>query len=271
MILRNKVGSVLNKIQEINVETENEYIRFNVFSFMSLNNGTGAKTVASQIAYLLESKNTKVCLLDGDIIHPYLGYNLNTIIEKETSLLQYTNYGKEINEVYNKVKGVDNLWIVSASLKDKVVEKGNVGKQEWENLIKTLKETFDFVVILLNYNPFAEWFIYSLPYIDKGFIVVDEQLESIFRTKYFIEFVNSISARANSLNNIIINKCTNNPFEPDRYKDIKCNVISELPFINDIVLAKNEGKIYIKSGKVSNDYLDGMKNIITEISKEVIK
>lgn len=265
----NKLGKVLDKIGEANID--NEGTGFNTFSFTSLNNGAGAKTVASQIAYLLASENERVCLIDCDLISPCLGYMMNTIIGRDESVIGYTNFDKELNEVLIKVKGINNLWLISASPADRLVDVGRVNKKHWNNLIKNVKSIFDFVIINLNYNPFAEWFVHTLPFIDKGFIVVDEQIETILKTKYFLSFVHSISNKAGALNNIIVNKCTDNPFEISKYKDIECNIICELPFKKEIMVSKNEGKIYLKSSGASNEYIDGVKEIVREISREIIK
>lgn len=236
------------------------------YGFISLNNGAGTKTVATNVAIEL-SKKYSVCIVDFNIFQPGVWVLLNTPVKSETSLVRYFASNMELKDGFLAVDGVKNLRFLSTSPLDPPMLMGDVRKEDIDNLLDYVKEAFDYVIIYMNYNPFAEWFVYSLFHLDKGYFVWDEQVDCALKTKVVLDFVHKVSGKANNINNIILNKATRRAYDYKRIDQIESNFISELPFVVDIINAKNLGKIYMKSDGVDKRYSAGIKVIVSDIEE----
>ena len=238
----------------------------NCFGFISLNNGAGAKTVATNVAIELSNKY-RVCLVDLNLYQPGVWVLLNTPVKENNSLVRYFSSNLDIDGTFLNVKGLKNLRLISASPLDSPMVIDNVYKENLDSYINNLKGIYDYVILSMNYNPFAEWFVYPLFHLNEGYFIWDEQVDCVLKTKVVLDFIHKISDRANNVNNVIINKAENVAYDYSRIDQIECNFISELPFEYDIFNFKNKGQIYMKSGSVSKKYQTGINNIVLKIEE----
>lgn len=234
------------------------------YAFISLNKGSGAKTTATHIAYEL-SKRYRVCLLDCNLLQPGTGVLLNTPVTKDMSVMGYFNSNKEIIDVFIEPEGMENLWLISASPVDNPLGIATISEESYDQLVDYVKRTFDYVIAYVPYFPLGEWFVNTLKFIDKGYFVWDEQIDNVINTKVVLDYINKISDRANCVNNIILNKKTEMAYPYFKIEEIGCDLVVELPFIEDILMAKNEGRLYVKSSGVDKGYRDGLGVIIKDI------
>ena len=253
---------IFDFIQNLKKESEPEILS-STYMFVSLNNGAGCKTIASQVALALaQGEKDIVGIFDGDFFMPVMSSVMNTTIGKEDSILNYFNAGKEINECIIESKEAKNIKLVSASPVDKPVELLNVDREMVEDLYDYLKKTFDYFIICIPYLPLCEWFVYGLSYVDKGYLVWDEQPTNAVKTRIVLDFVNSVSDKANSINNIIINKRTKYGFPYEEIDKIECNYITEFPFVEELDRLRKEGKQYVKQSAIDNNFKEGLNELM---------
>lgn len=249
-----------------------EDIQSNMYAFISLNNGTGAKTVATQIAVEMSKENKRVGLIDMNFIQPGLSFMVNETVTKDKSILQYFNAGADIKDCIIPVKERKNMWLVSTSPLDIPLDMAEINHEMLSEMLDYFETSFDYVIMYMSYLPLAEWFVYTLEHIDKGYIIWDEQLDNILKTKAMIDFVHQISYKANSINNIVLNKTSDEAYNFNAIDEIQCNFIGELPYIKEIQLLKNEGKLYLdKKMNVDKKYRDGVEKIIKDMYRKVLK
>lgn len=221
------------------------------YGIISVNNGAGSTTTAVNIALEL-SKKYRVCILDCNFPQPSVGITLSNPVVPEKSIMNYFNSSAEISDCVMDVKNKKNLWMVSTSPVDHPRDMADLDEELLRDLIKYLQKSFQYLILDLNYNPFAEWFVYALDYVDKAYFVWDEQIDNVIKTKAVLDYVHQISNKANNINNVILNKRTKFTFPYEKITEIECNLIAEIPYLHDLVVMKNEGKVYVGSDKRYN-------------------
>lgn len=256
----NGLKKTLDRIQEGNLK---DVFDRNFYGFISLNRGCGVKTVACQVAYEL-SRSYRVCVIDCDLLMPGMGVLFNTPVTEDMSVMRYFNSNKEIADTFIEVKGVRNLWLISASPLDDPVEVAGISEESFNELFRYIKDTFDYVIASIPYFPFGEWFVCTLPFIDRGYFVWDEQVDNALNTKGVLRYINKISDKANSVNNIILNKRTSMAYPYNKIEEAECTLVTEIPFSFDVMRAKNEGRIYVAKG-ADEGYMDGINVLIRDI------
>lgn len=259
----------LKKAREVVEEIKNSVhvgkFAKNFYGFISLNNGAGAKTVAVNTAIEL-AKDYKVCLVDCNLFQPGLCHTLNNQINKEDSLSRYLNSSVEKEKVFKTVSGVQNMWMVSASPLDSPLDFIRVDEDTYKSLLDYIKESFDYVIAYMPYHPLSEMFAFTLDYLDRGYIVWDDQVDCGTKTAFLLQYVNDTSKKANEINNVILNKLPKKrDYSVSLIKNVECNLIATFPFNGNIPLAKNEGKIFNAKNMGDKDYLDNMKLLIDDI------
>lgn len=231
------------------------------YGFISLNNGAGATTTAINTALEL-SKKYRVCILDCNFTQPSVGVTLSTPILQEKSILNYFNSSAEISDCVNDVKNNKNLWVVSTSPVDHPRDMAEIDEQLLRELLIYLEKSFQYLILDLSYDPFAEWFVFALEYADRGYFIWDEQIDNALKTKVALDYVHQLTNKANNINNVIINKRTRYTFPYPKIEEIQCNLIAEIPYLHDLVILKNEGKVY--SGK-DKRYNKSLEELIQDI------
>lgn len=258
------IGKLKSKFEAIRDESNVAQIDNNCFGFISLNKGGGSKTVASAVALEL-SKKYRVCVVDCNFVQPGMGVLLETPIRTSMSVMNYFTSSAEIPDCIHPVKNQKNMWIVSTSPVDSPQPMADLRRDRFKELIEYLKKSFDLLIFNISYNPFAEWFILPLGYLDKGYIVWDEQTDNIVMTEAMISYVHQTTDSANIINNIIINKKTRYPIQYEAIKRIECELMTEIPFDGNIMLAKNEGKILLDNKNIDKRFFKE----ISKISKDI--
>lgn len=263
MGLLNKVKETIEIIKsEAYVETFNR----NLFTFVGLNNGSGAKTLAVNVAVEL-AKDNKVCLLDANLFQPGLCHVLDSPVGKESSISRYLNYSTEKDQIKIPIKNVANLWLISASPSDDPIEYSEVMQDVYVDLMKHLKEAFDFVIVYVPYHPFSETFVYTLDFIDKGYFVWDEQIDCGSKTKMILDYTNTISKKANVINNVILNKLSDREYPYDLVKNMECELVAEFPYSKNILLSKNEGRIYNSRTTGEKAFTKGLEKLVADLER----
>jgi len=262
-----RVTNILEEaVHNIKSQVSVEKLKNSAISFISLNNGAGAKTILSNIAVQLNSKY-RICLFDANFYQPSLASLFGEVVTKEKSILNYFNLGKELQGCINEVKGQKNMWVVSTSPVDSPIDMASLDSTKVTGLAQFLKDNFDYLLIYMSYNPFAEWFLDVLPVVDKGYIIWDEHPENVIKTKTMLKFIHQTSNKATVVNNIIINKRTDIAYPYTVIDELQCYFISELPFNIDIMKLASEGKIYMTTKRIDKNYESGIKTIIENLQK----
>ena len=105
-------------------------------------NREGKTTVALNLAYLLASSGEKVMLLECDLRNPEIEKKLN--LDSEYGLTDMAVSDMSIEEIINESKyGFDVIKAGSNSL----TQIEFIGSKNMENILETLKEKYDFVII----------------------------------------------------------------------------------------------------------------------------
>lgn len=260
------IDRVKGALGTIKRQVEVEEFDRSVYGFISLNNGAGATTVAVNTAVEL-SKKYRVCILDCDFLQPNVGINLSTPVLPDKSILNHLNSSGDLKDCILDVKNNKNLWLVSTSPVDfPGAMASEIGEKEFADLINYLKKSFQYLILNMSYEPISEWFVYSVANLDKGYFVWDEQIDNKIKTEVAIDYVNQVTKKAQSINNVIINKRTNYTFPYSKVEEAQCNLIAEIPYLHDIFIMKNEGKIF-KSNQ-DKRYAKSIKEIVKDIEKE---
>jgi len=258
------ISKAKEKVEEMKKDIHIGKFAKNFYGFISLNNGAGTKTIAVNTAIEL-AKEYKVCLLDCNFFQPGICHTLNSQVYEDDSISKYLNSSVEKEKVFKPITGFQNIWLVGASPLDFPLNFDKINEGTYKELLNYIKESFDYVIAYMPYHPLAESFIYTLEYVDKGYIVWDDQVDCGTKTKFLLDYVNVISKKANCINNVILNKLPKRDYSVNLVKNVECNLVVTFPFNNNIPLSKNEGKVFNAKNIGDKSYVDNTKLLMNDI------
>lgn len=257
------IGILKDKTNELNDVNQYQRALLKTFSFTSIGGGSGSSTLINYIAhYLAVEKKKQVVVVDLAFLQPDLLYGMSVDVTSENSILKYLKGEKKLSDCYIQDDKIKNLHLITASPKDNIILLSNLRTDK--NIIgEMLKELDDFDYILLNlpYVQNAITFIEPLSIVDKGYIVIDERLSAINKVKNFLDFIHKFQGNSNLFSNVVVNKRSNYEYPLDKIIEVGCNVITELPYCDEITNISNEKKSVFK--EVTNkDYQLGMNELL---------
>lgn len=262
-------SNVTDMVSNIRKEVDASDYTGSCFGFISLNNGAGVKTTAVNVAIEL-SKKYRVCILDCNFIQPGAWVLLDTPIKEEKSLTKFLVSKQEIADCFIPVEGLKNIWLISTDPLDSPILLGSISKETIDEMMDYLKRAFDYIIMPMTYNPYAEWFVYILYHLDKGYFVWDDQVDCALKTKVVLDYVHRISSKASQINNVILNKLFKGAYDYELIAKVECDYITELPYVREIPLDKNTGKIYMKRSSINKKYKEGIEAIAEDIQSGII-
>lgn len=262
------IGYLKERNQEVvNEITLNQYSLLKTFSFTSVGGGTGTSTIILYIAqYLAKEQNKQVCVVDLDFLQPDLLYNLNVDVTTENTILNYLKGLKKLQDCYIEDELIPNLRLVTASPKDPLELLLNLRTDEdvIGNLIDQVQNVFDYVLINLPYRQPFITFIEPISRIDRGYLVADERLSALMKIKGILSFIQSYQGKASIFNQLILNKRTEYDYPYEKIKEINCELVSEIPYEEDLIHYMNVRKPLINQ-KVSVEFQKAIFNIIEDM------
>lgn len=269
----------IDKIEkEVVIENENSFIFDNSIGFLGVKGGVGTSSLLANVALDVASKGKSVCIMDADVFKPSIirMFDCASELEEEQGLQTVLKDDScDIRDNLIKTK-YDNVYILSRSLNDKIEDFLDFEEKDFKRVIDELKSVFDIVLIDIPLNFCLEFCIYPLKFVDRGFMVWEDNIEcfqNTFDIKFFLKYAADIDT--GKISNIIINKrrlsglmdasakgLIGVPFNTENISELKCRLFSEVPFIGEIQNYINEGRPYLKAGsKINGRFLSEIEKI----------
>lgn len=262
------IGYLKDKTNELDDVSKYQKALLKTFSFTSIGGGSGSSTVILYLAQQLALEEKKqVVILDLNFLEPDILYNLNVDVTSENSVLKYIKGEKNLNDCFVQDNKIKNLHLITASPKDSVVLLNNIktDRDIIGNLIHEL-DAFDYILINLPFEKTFITFMEPLKIIDRGFIVIDERLSNLNKVTLFLDFIHKFQGVSNTFSNVILNKRGSYDYPYEKIEEVKCNLLTELPYDSSIQNLCNFKSILYK--EINNkDFQTNMINVIESLKK----
>lgn len=262
------VGILKDKTDSLDDVSKYQKALLKTFSFTGIGGGSGASTILLYIAqYLSIVEKKQVMVLDLNFLQPDLLYNMNVDVTADNSILNYIKGSKTLESCFIEDEQIKNLHLLTASPKDSMMLLMSV-KPDDNTIGKILNqlEMFDYVLLNLPYMQPMITFIEPLSHVDKGYIVIDERLSSLKKVHGMLDFIHSFAATSNTFSNIILNKRSKYEYPLEKIESLKCDLITEIPYVNGMVHNTNIKKPLIDTIE-SKEYQLKLGDIIENLKE----
>ena len=243
-----KAVDVIKELSGSNTHSKRRVID-NVIVFTNASGGTGASTLASNVAAIANQKKFKVLLIDFNIMcpiqHTYL--NIRQDIDKP-DLVTYLLGKNSLSESIDSTRAVNLLFANNRTLSDEINCNNRIVMDNLDNMLRAARQYYDLVIIdcpmrvdnLLHNNVFYKC--------DSIYVVWDEGIGSIINTEKIRRNMALSGIDSFTKMRVILNKRTSVHFSDYPLKKLNLELVETLPFDIDIIDNSLRGKIFCEDG-----------------------
>lgn len=225
----------------------------NVVVFTNACGGTGASTLASNVAYLASQKQLKVLLIDLNIMcpiqHTYLG------IKQEVDKPDLVNFllGKStLSDSIDTTNEINLLYANNKTLADEINCNGKVAIENFNALINKARQYYDIVIVDCPMRVDCLLQNTMLYNCDSIYIVWDEGISSMINTEKLRRNMALSGIDSFTKMRVVLNKRTSLHFSDYPLKKLNLELVEVLPFDIDIIDNSLRGKIFCEKGATSS-------------------
>lgn len=234
--------------------TSTKKIIDNLILFTNASGGTGASTVACNVAYALSKKNLKVLMIDLNILCPsqynYLGLKQQL---DDTDLISFMLGECSVGECIKNCSNIDLIYANNRSITDKINANDKVAIQNFIDLIKKLRNLYDFIIVdcpMSIDDMLCNTAMYSA---DTIYCVWDEGLNSIANTEKIRRNLALTGVDSYTKMRIILNKRTIVRYSRLPIDKMNLDLIGVIPFSADVIDSSLSAQIFCEKGKATSE------------------
>mgnify|MGYP001152578922 CR=1 FL=1 len=224
----------------------------NVVVFTNASGGTGASTLASNVAFLATQKGIKVLLIDLNIMcpiqHTYL--NIKQEIDKP-DLVSFLLGKNQLSDSIDTSNTVNLLFANNRTLSDEINCNNRVAIENFSNLISKVRQYYDLVVIDCPMRVDCMLQNVMLYLCDSIYIVWDESINSIVNTEKLRRNMALSGIDSFTKMRVVLNKRTSLHFSDYPLKKLNLELVEILPFSIDVIDNSLRGRIFCDKAATS--------------------
>jgi hypothetical protein len=243
-----KAVDVIKELSGKSSKTKSRLID-NVIVFTNASGGTGASTLASNVAFTALQKGLKVILIDLNIMcpiqHTYLGIRQN--IDKP-DLVSYILGKNQLSQSIDTTRNINLLFANNRTINDEINCNTRIATENFNTMIKTLRQYYDLVIVDCPMRIDCMMQNTMMYICDSIYVVWDEGIGSIVNTEKLRRNMALSGIDSFTKMRVVLNKRTSIHFSEYPLKKLNLELIETLPFDVDIIDNSLRGKIFCEDG-----------------------
>lgn len=243
-----KAVDVIKELSGKSSKTKSRLID-NVIVFTNASGGTGASTLASNVAFTVLQKGLKVILIDLNIMcpiqHTYLG--IRQTIDKP-DLVSYLLGKNQLSESIDTSRNINLLFANNRTINDEINCNTRIATENFNTMIKTLRQYYDLVIVDCPMRIDCMMQNTMMYLCDSIYVVWDEGIGSIVNTEKLRRNMALSGIDSFTKMRVVLNKRTSIHFSEYPLKKLNLELIETLPFDVDIIDNSLRGRIFCEDG-----------------------
>ena len=252
--------------------TQGKKLIENVICFTNVAGGTGASTIASNVAHMIKQQGLSVILVDLNILcpvqHTYLG--IDQSVGDKDDLVKLLNGGCQITDAINSSKDIHLLFANNRSLLDDINCDEDIPQTNFIQMIHNLKNYYDVVILDCPMRVDKMLCNTALYISDAIYAVWDEGIGSIINTEKIRRALGDASVDSYTKMRVIINKRTSIAISDSIFKKLNIELLDVVQFSIDVIDSSHRGKIFCASGYATNRNGSDFAKKIASITEQVL-
>lgn len=252
--------------------TQGKQIIDNVIMFTNVAGGTGASTIASNVAYAISTVGLSVIMVDMNIMFPvqHTALGINQELDKKDLVSNLNGVGT-IAECIESKNRIHLLFANNRQLNDEIACNEKIPVENFSKLIASLRNYYDVVILDCPMNINSLLINQAMFEADSIYTVWDEGSASVINTEKVRRNLGLTGIDAYTKMRIIINKRTNVQLSKGAISRLNLELIGVLPFSVDVIDNSLRGRIFCDKGVATSqngkDFAAGIDEITTKILK----
>lgn len=252
--------------------TKGKKIIDNVIVFTNASGGTGASTIAHNVAFEIVRKKLKVVLVDLNILcpvqHAYLGVKQG--IEKP-DLVSFLLGKNELSKSIDNSNEINLLYANNRTLNDEINCNSKMAMENFSIMMKTLRQYYDVVIVdcpMKIDEMLPNTMLYSC---DSIYMVWDEGIGSTINTEKLRRNMASVGIDSFTKLRVILNKRTDVHFSDYAFNKLNLELVEILPFTTDVIDNSLRGKIFCDGGSTTTKNSSEFARKVQVLTDKILK
>lgn len=244
----------------------------NVIVFTNAAGGSGASTIASNVAYTASKMGLKVLLIDLNIMCPVQHTYLN--IKQEMNKPDLVSFLLGKNALSDSIDNTNEINIIfsnNRTLMDEINCNSKIAVENLNELLGKARQYYDLVIVDCPMRVDCTLQNVMLYSCDSIYIVWDEGIGSIINTEKLRRNMALSGIDSFTKMRVILNKRTSIHFSDYPLKKLNLELVEVLPFDVDIIDNSLRGKIFCEKGSSSSKNAIEFAHKIGDLTDKVLK
>lgn len=244
----------------------------NVIVFTNAAGGTGASTLAHNVAFEASRKKLKVILVDLNILcpvqHAYLGIKQG--LEKP-DLVSFLLGKNSLNQSIDNSNEINLIYANNRTLNDEINCNTKIAIENLNVMLKTLREYYDIVIVdcpMKIDEMLPNVMLYSC---DSIYMVWDEGIGSTINTEKLRRNMASVGIDSFTKLRVILNKRTDVHFSDYAFNKLNLELVEVLPFTTDIIDNSLRGRIFCEAGSTTTKNSSEFARKVQVLTDKILK
>lgn len=221
----------------------------NLVVFTNAAGGTGASTLATNVAYEAFSKGLKVLLVDLNIMCPVQHSYLNIVQSiKKPDLVSYLLGEDSLSNAIDTSNAINLLFANNRTLNDAINCCDSTAIENFKEMLSRVRQYYDLILVDCPMR-IDDMLINTMLYeCDALYMVWDEGISSLINTEKLRKNMALSGIEAFTKTRVILNKRTKVHFSPVALERLNLELVEVLPFDTDIIDNSLRGRIFCEKG-----------------------
>lgn len=244
----------------------------NIILFTNASGGTGASTIASNVAYTAYQNKLKTILIDLNIMcpvqHAYLG--IKQAMEK-ADLVSFLLGKNSLSDSIDTSKAVNLIYSNNRTLSDEINCNDKVAIENFKTMLSKLRQFYDLVIIDCPMRIDSMLQNTALYMADTIYMVWDEGISSIINTEKLRRNMALSGIDSFVKMKVILNKRTSVHFTDYPITKLNLELLEILPFDTDIIDNSLKGKVFCENGSSASRNAIIFAEKIQELTAKILE
>lgn len=246
----------------------------NIILFMGASGGTGASTLASNVAYTALRKGFKTVMIDLNIMNPiqnvFMGV-ADTIAKDKADLVSFLLGKNDLGDSIITNKPVHLMYASDRSLQDAIKCNDSIAIENFEQLIKSCKQLYDVVIIDCPTRVDDMLCNTAMYHAESIYTVWDEGLGSVSNIERLRRDMSLSGIDAYTKVRAVLNKRTNIRYTNYPFQKLNIELIEIVPFTTDVIESSLRAEIFCDKGMSSSKNSEEFVRRIDSLTNKILR
>lgn len=270
-IASDKAVDIIKQLGGSNAENS-KYLIDNYVVFTNAAGGTGASTIASNVAYMMKAKGFNVIMIDLNIMCPIQHTCLNIKQELEKpDLVSYLLGKNNLGDSIVNTGSYSVLYANNRSISDLINCNSDIAITNFNDMINKLRSLYSIIIVdcpMQVDNMLCNNVMYNC---DSIYMVWDEGLPSISNTDRLRRNMAFTGIDSYTKLRIVLNKRTNTHYNMYPFQKLNLELLEVLPFDTDIIENSLRAQVFCEKGSTSSKNAAEFARRIDSLTDKVLR